>query len=150
MSEPRPPRRLGPRDSKVTSRMMAAVRGKDSKAELALRRALHARGLRYRLHARDVPGHPDLVIRSRRLAVFVDGDMWHGNEHHRRGLPSLADLFPTRTDWWVAKIERNMQRDREVNARLAADGWTVIRIWESDVLADPAKAAGRVLDALRR
>ena len=150
MSEPRPPRRLGPRDSKVTSRMMAAVRSKDSKGELALRRALHARGLRYRLHARDVPGRPDLVIRSRRLAVFVDGDMWHGNEHHRRSLSSLADLFPTRTDWWVAKIERNMQRDREVNARLAADGWTVIRIWESEVLADPAKAADRVLDVLRR
>jgi DNA mismatch endonuclease (patch repair protein) len=128
--------------------MMAAVRSKDSKAELALRRALHARGLRYRLHARDVAGRPDLVIRSRRLAVFVDGDMWHGNEHHRRGLSSLADLFPTRTDWWVAKIERNMQRDREVNARLAADGWTVIRIWESEVLADPAKAADRILDVL--
>ena len=130
--------------------MMAAVRSKDSKAELALRRELHARGMRYRLHARDVPGRPDLVIRSRRLAVFVDGDMWHGNEHHRRGMTSIAELFPTRTDWWVAKIERNMQRDQEVNGQLAADGWTVIRIWESEVLADPAKAADRVLDALRR
>ena len=130
--------------------MMAAVRSKDSKAELALRRELHARGMRYRLHARDVPGRPDLVIRSRRLAVFVDGDMWHGNEHRRRGMTSMAELFPTRTDWWVAKIERNMQRDQEVNEQLAADGWTVIRIWESEVLADPAKAADRVLDALRR
>jgi len=130
--------------------MMAAVRNKDSKAELALRRELHARGMRYRLHARDVPGRPDLVIRSRRLAVFVDGDMWHGNEHRRRGMTSMAELFPTRTDWWVAKIERNMQRDQEVNEQLAADGWTVIRIWESEVLADPAKAADRVLDALRR
>jgi len=130
--------------------MMAAVRNKDSKAELALRRELHARGMRYRLHARDVPGRPDLVIRSRRFAVFVDGDMWHGNEHRRRGMTSMAELFPTRTDWWVAKIERNMQRDQEVNEQLAADGWTVIRIWESEVLADPAKAADRVLDALRR
>jgi len=130
--------------------MMAAVRSKDSKAELALRRELHARGMRYRLHARDVPGRPDLVIRSRRFAVFVDGDMWHGNEHRRRGMTSMAELFPTRTDWWVAKIERNMQRDQEVNEQLAADGWTVIRIWESEVLADPAKAADRVLDALRR
>jgi DNA mismatch endonuclease (patch repair protein) len=129
--------------------MMAAVRNKDSKAELALRRALHARGLRYRLHARDVPGHPDLVIRSRRLAVFVDGDMWHGNEHHRRSLSSLAELFPTRTDWWVAKIERNMQRDREVNARLGTAGWTVVRIWESDVLRDPEQAADTVMQAIR-
>jgi DNA mismatch endonuclease (patch repair protein) len=149
MSDPRPPRRLGPRDSKVTSRMMAAVRSKDSKAELALRRALHARGLRYRLHVRDIPGCPDLVIKSRRLAVFVDGDMWHGNEHYRRGLSSLADLFPTRTDWWVAKIERNMQRDREVNARLATAGWTVVRIWESDVLSDSERAADTVMQAIR-
>lgn len=149
MSEPRPTRRLGPRDSRVTSRMMAAVRNKDSKAELALRRALHARGLRYRLHARDVPGHPDLVIRSRRLAVFVDGDMWHGNEHKRRGLSCLADLFPTRTEWWIQKIERNMRRDQEVNEQLAAAGWTIVRIWESKVLEDPQKAADRVLDALR-
>lgn len=148
MTETQRPRRLGPRDSELTSRMMAAVRSKDSKAELALRRALHARGMRYRLHARDVTGHPDLVIRSRRLAVFVDGDMWHGNEHRRRGLASLADLFPTRTDWWVAKIERNMQRDQEVNARLAADGWRVVRLWESEVLSDPQRAADRVLMAM--
>src|ERR1022692_2250102 len=127
MTDPRRPRRLGPRDPELTSRMMAAVRNKDSRAELALRRALHARGMRYRLHARDVIGNPDLVIRSRRLAVFVDGDMWHGNEHRRRGLASLADLFPTRTDWWVTKIERNMQRDQEVNAQLGADGWTIVR-----------------------
>jgi DNA mismatch endonuclease, patch repair protein len=129
--------------------MMAAVRSKDSKAELALRRALHARGLRYRLHARDVIGHPDVVIRSRRLAVFVDGDMWHGNEHKRRGLSCLADLFPTRTEWWVDKIERNMRRDQEVSEQLAAAGWAVVRIWESEVLEDPQKAADRVLDALR-
>lgn len=130
--------------------MMAAVRSKDSKAELALRRALHARGLRYRLHARDVTGHPDLVIRSRRLAVFVDGDMWHGNEHRRRGLANVADLFPTRTEWWVAKIERNIRRDQQVNAELTAQGWAVVRIWESDILRDPQQAADKVLAALNR
>lgn len=146
----RPPRRLGPRDREVTSRMMAAVKNKDSKAELALRHTLHARGLRYRLHARDVTGRPDIVIRSRRLAIFVDGDMWHGNEHKRRGLSSLADLFPTRTEWWVDKIERNIRRDQQVNEQLAADGWTVIRIWESEILEDPQKAADRVFDALAR
>ncbi len=129
---------------------MAAVRGKDSKAELALRRVLHARGLRYRLHARDVFGHPDLVIRSRKLAVFVDGDMWHGNEHRRRGLASLADLFPTRTEWWVAKIERNIQRDQEVSEHLRADGWTVVRVWESEVTENPQTAADKVFAALER
>lgn len=125
---------------------MSAVRSKDSKAEMALRRTLHARGMRYRLHAPDVIGRPDIVIRSRRLAVFVDGDMWHGNEHKRRGLSCLADLFPTRTEWWASKIERNMMRDREVTEQLTAAGWTVVRIWESEVLEDPDRAADRVAD----
>jgi DNA mismatch endonuclease, patch repair protein len=139
--------RRTPRDPAVTSRMMARVRSKDSKAELALRRALHARGFRYRLHGKEILGRPDIVNRSRRLAIFVDGDMWHGNEHHRRGLASLAELFPTRTQWWVAKIEANMRRDREVTTTLREQGWTVIRLWASDILADPEDAAQRVLDA---
>lgn len=126
---------------------MARVRHKDSRAELALRRALHAAGLRYRLHAPDVLGRPDLVIRSRRLAVFVDGDLWHGNpdEVRRRGRTSLAELFPTRTEWWVAKIERTAQRDREVTEGLRSQGWRVVRLWEHDVLRDPEGCARTVL-----
>lgn len=145
------PRRLGPRDPAVTSRMMARVRHKNTKAELALRRALHARGLRYRLHPRDVPGRPDLAIKTRRLAVFVDGDLWHGNpdEPRRRGRDSFADLFPTRTQWWVDKISGNVQRDQRITAQLTSDGWRVVRLWESTVLADPDNAAQRVLEALR-
>ncbi len=140
-------RRLGPRDPAVTSRMMSAVRGKDTKPELALRRALHARGARYRLHPKDVFGRPDIVVRSRRLAVFVDGDLWHGNpaEWQRRRRESLADLFPTRTEWWVDKITKTVERDREVDRRLAQLGWIVVRIWENDVLRDPEAAADRVL-----
>ncbi len=143
----RPQRRLGPRDPAVTSRIMGRVHAKDSKAELALRRALHQAGLRYRLHARDVLGRPDLVIRSRHLAVFVDGDLWHGNpdEARRRGRDSLADLFPTRTEWWMTKIARNVERDRAVTEALTEAGWTVVRLWESEVLADPHEAARRVL-----
>lgn len=157
MPSPIPPseRRLGPRDPAVTSRMMARVRHKDSRAELALRRALHASGVRYRLHAPDVPGRPDIVIRARRLAVFVDGDLWHGNpeEVRRRGRHSLAELFPSRTDWWVAKIERTVARDREVTETLRSRGWTVLRLWEHDVLRDPEAAAAAVrarLPARRR
>jgi DNA mismatch endonuclease, patch repair protein len=139
-----------PRDPAVTSRMMRAVKSQGSRAEMALRRELHRRGHRYRLHARDVDGTPDIVWRGRKIAVFVDGDMWHGNEHRRRGLERLEDLFPNRTEWWVAKIKRNMERDREVTAALEAAGWTVVRIWESEVLDDPASAADRVADALRQ
>ena len=130
---------------------MSKVRSKDSKAELALRRVLHAHGVRYRLHARDLVGCPDLVNRSRKVAVFVDGDMWHGNpaEVVRRGRSSLAELFPTRTDWWVAKIERTMRRDEYVTAALTDAGYRVIRLWEHDVLTDAEAAAAPVLQALR-
>jgi len=149
MSNPdrKPPRRLGPRDPAVTSLMMSAVRGRDTKPELALRRALHARGARYRLHPRDVLGHPDLVVRSRRIAVFVDGDLWHGNpeEWHRRGRADLADLFPTRTEWWVEKIAKNIERDRAVDRDLRQAGWRVVRIWASEVLRDPDAAADGIM-----
>jgi len=137
------------RDPAVTSRMMAAVKDKDSKAELALRRELHRRGLRYRLHARDVEGRPDLVVRSRRVAVFVDGDFWHGNAHRLRGLARMEDLFPNNTLWWMRKLTRNMERDREVTFALERTGWRVVRVWESDVLADPSAAADHVEEVLR-
>ena len=119
-------------------------------AELALRRELHARGLRYRLHARDIIGRPDVVVRKYRIAVFVDGDFWHGNAWKLRGLPSLEALFPTRTEWWVSKIRRNIARDREVTDTLRESGWNVIRVWESEILDDPAAAAERVIDEINR
>ena len=137
----------------LTRRVMQSNRARDTKPELALRRELHARGVRYRLHPGDVVGRPDIVLRGLRLAVFVDGDFWHGNRWRLRGLARLEDDFHNNRDFWVAKITRNVQRDREVNQRLADDGWTVLRVWESDVLRDVAAAADRVqeaIDAARR
>lgn len=140
-----------PRDPEVTRRIMSRIKSCDTKPELTLRRAVHAKGGRFRLRARDVPGRPDLVVRSRKVAVFVDGDLWHGNpeEWRRRGHEELAAMFPTRTEWWVNKIERNVTRDREVNRQLADQGWRVLRIWASDVLRDPDRAATRVLALLQ-
>lgn len=140
---------LKPREPAVTSRMMAAVRNKNSKAEVALRSALHARGLRFRLHARGMPGRPDIVLPRHRLAIFVDGDMWHGNAWRLRGLERLEDLFPTRTEWWAAKIRRTMQRDQHVTRLLESRGWKVIRIWESEVLKAPGDVANKVADQLQ-
>ncbi len=138
------------RDPKVTSRMMAAVRGKDSRAEMLLRSELHRRGVRYRLHAKDVMGRPDIVVRSRRVAVFVDGDFWHGNAHRLRGLDRMEDLFPNNREWWMKKLRRNMERDREVTVALQADGWRVVRVWESEILHGPKTAADAVEAALRK
>ena len=140
-----------PRDPATTSRVMRAVRSKNTRPELVLRRAVHARGGRFRLHAADVPGCPDMVVRSRKIAIFIDGDLWHGNpdEWKRRGRPDLASLFPTRTTWWVQKIERNMERDRAVNVELRERGWRVLRLWASDVLAHTTATAEQVLKVLR-
>lgn len=134
------------RNPAVTSKIMAAVKSKNSRPELALRRALHARGIRYRLHAADVMGRPDLVLRKYKIAIFVDGDLWHGNAWRSRGKPDLASLFPTRTEWWTSKIRANMARDRAVDAALTASGWHVIRIWESTIRLD-AEVAGELIAA---
>lgn len=128
---------------------MQSNRSRDTKPELLLRRELHRRGVRYRLHATDVCGRPDLVIRTLRVAVFVDGDFWHGNRWRLRGLARLEDDFHNNRDFWVAKIRRNVQRDREVNERLAEEGWTVVRVWENEILADVGRVADRVQEAIR-
>lgn len=128
---------------------MQGNRATNTLPELILRRALHSRGIRYRVHAPEVPGKPDVVIRKYRLAVFVDGDFWHDNRWRVRGLPRLEDDFKTNRDFWVAKIRRNMERDQDVTARLREAGWTVVRLWESDIKADPHAAASTVVEALR-
>lgn len=138
------------RDRATTSRMMSKVKSKDSKAELTIRRLLHARGLRYRLHYNKAYGRPDIAFIKRRIAVFIDGDFWHGNAWRLRGLPSLAAQFPNRTGWWVAKLERNIQRDIEVNERLSLEGWTVLRFWESDVTANAEEVVERIVEAVQR
>lgn len=126
---------------------MASVKGRNTRPELALRRALHARGLRYRVHPGDVPGKPDLVNRSRKIAIFLDGDFWHGNpeDWKRRGFSSMEAQFRTgNRDRWTAKLRRNIERDREVTERLTAEGWIVIRVWESEVKADLEAAVDRI------
>jgi DNA mismatch endonuclease (patch repair protein) len=135
------------RDGQTTSRIMRAVRHRNSTAEMAIRRRLWVNGIRYRLNVR-LPGKPDLVFPGKRTVVFIDGDLWHGNSWRVRGLPNLEAQFPNRTDWWVKKIRRNIQRDQEVGEQLAGAGWTVLRYWESEVLADANAIARRIAFAV--
>lgn len=121
----------------TTSIRMSRQRRRDTAAEIALRRILHARGLRYRVDAA-LPGLPrrraDLVFPRQKLAVFVDGCFWHGCPVHGTAPKSNAD-------WWAAKLARNVERDRETDAHLARAKWHVIRIWEHE---NPSCAADRV------
>lgn len=138
------------RNPDVTSHIMSFVRSGDTEAELRLRRALFARGLRYRIHYGKLIGKPDIVFPRARLVVFVDGDFWHGNAWRLRGMSSFEEQFHfrSRPEWWEAKIRRNMERDREVNEQLEALGWRVVRLWESEVQKSLDACVKRVEEAL--
>lgn len=116
------------------SERMSRIRGRDTAPELALRRALHGLGLRYRLHSAKLPGRPDIVFPSRRAAVFVHGCFWH-----RHGNCRIATSPKSNTPFWEAKFERNVERDLQNGERLRELGWTVIVAWECE-LSVPAKA----------
>lgn len=131
---------------------MRQVRSRDTTPEMSLRRAVWAEGLRYRLHAKRLPGSPDMVFSSARVVVFVDGDFWHGNQWRLRGLSSLEDQFlgtPNAKTYWLPKIRRNMERDADANRRLRDMGWKVIRCWESKIKKNVNACASRVARAVR-
>lgn len=114
--------RLSP---EARSAAMRAVKGRDTKPEMTVRRMLHGMGYRYRVQARGVPGRPDLAFTRRRRAVFVHGCFWHGHD-----CPRGVRVPKTNADFWRAKIARNRARDAEVAAKLAAIGWNALTIWE--------------------
>ena len=125
---------------------MAAIRSKDTKPEMIVRRGLWKRGFRYRLNHKRLPGHPDLVLRKYRTCIFVNGCFWHGHgvmESPVQGSGFLVQgsacckIPKTNREFWVAKIKRNKERDREEQRKLAAMGWHCITIWECEL--KPAK-----------
>ena len=127
-SRPKTGRRTAPparRRPLTRSETMARVKGKNTKPEVALRRALHSRGFRFRLHRADLPGRPDLTLRRWNAVIFVDGCFWHGHA----GCPNFR-MPKSNVDFWRAKITRNIERDGCSRAALAAAGWRVLTVWE--------------------
>ena len=120
------------------SKVMAAVRQRDTAPEMFVRRMLHGMGYRYRLHRRDLPGSPDLVFPSRKKVVFVHGCFWHGHTCHRGALPK------TRIEFWRTKIHNNKKRDVRILARLQKIGWQAITVWQCE-LADRATLKHRLV-----
>ena len=114
--------------SAVRSRIMRSVSTKNSGPEMRVRRALHAAGFRFRLHDKRLPGTPDIVLKSRRIAIFVHGCFWHRHEGCR-----YASAPKTRQQFWSAKFARNVARDAENKRDLEALGWRVIEVWECEV-----------------
>lgn len=107
---------------------MKQIKSKDSKIELILRKELWHRGLRYRKNVKGIIGKPDIVFTGKKVAVFCDSEFWHGYDWENR-----KKDFKTHQEFWIPKIERNMQRDNEVNQLLRDSGWTVIRFWGKEI-----------------
>jgi len=118
------------------SSVMRRVKGKDTSPELAVRKALTALGARYRLHRKDLPGKPDIVLPGRRLAIFVHGCFWHGHDCARG-----ARVPKQNRDYWVGKVARNRTRDTANREKLEAQGWRVETIWECELKAPSALSA---------
>ena len=136
---------LRPSSAKA-SKAAAGNRSHNTKCEIVLRSALWRRGLRFRKNVQDLPGKPDVVFPRARVVVFCDGDFWHGRNLAER-LKKLRNVH--NSDYWMAKIKANVERDRRHDSQLKAMGWTVFRVWESDVLADPVGVAGNVEEVVQ-
>ena len=115
---------------------MKAIKNKDSKIELLLRQELWRRNLRYRKNVKTIYGHPDIAFIGKRIAVFCDSEFWHGYNWDEQ-----QKTIHTRREFWIPKIERNIQRDKEVTERLTTDGWIVLRFWGEEIQMDVTKCA---------
>jgi DNA mismatch endonuclease (patch repair protein) len=119
---------------------MSRIRSKNTQVELRIRKALHRKGWRYRVHPPRVPGKPDVVFSSRKVAIFIDGDFWHGWK--------FTEWRDKLAPYWRTKIEKNMQRDEVTRSLLEAEGWLVVRIWEHEIKKDLASCVSHVEEIL--
>ena len=123
---------------------MQSNKSTGTKPELALAKAMWALGLRYRKNSGSIFGKPDFSFKKYKVAVFVDGEFWHGKDWEQR----KAEIKGNR-EFWIAKIERNIRRDMEVTGRLKAEGWTVLRFWSNDVVKNAGCHAEKVKEIIQ-
>ena len=124
---------------------MKAVKCKGSKIEVMLMKELWSRGLRYRKNVKTVFGKPDIAFIGKKVAVFCDSEFWHGYNWEER-----KHDFKSHQEFWIPKIERNMERDKDVTAALEADGWTVLRFWGRNIKKNLSECADTIEKAVRR
>lgn len=122
---------------------MSRIRSKDTKPELLIRKALFAKGFRYRLHQKNLPGRPDLVFSKYKAVIFINGCFWHYHGCHLSKLPS------TRRDWWKSKLEGNRSRDQNNREKLLASGWKILIVWEC-VLHGKNKVSASVISKIEK
>ncbi|WP_425640245.1 very short patch repair endonuclease [Algoriphagus yeomjeoni] len=129
--------------TKARSFNMSKIRGKNTKPEKLLKKALWHAGIRYKSPKIPLPGKPDISLKKYKLVIFVDGTFWHGyNWEHRK------ETIKSNREFWIAKIERNMERDREINAYYKSKGWTVLRFWDFEVKGELGVSIKKVVDVI--
>ena len=122
---------------------MQAIKSKDTEIELLLRKELWSRGFRYRKNYKKLIGKPDIVFTKYKIAIFCDSEFWHGKNYHES-----TDRIGTNSDYWKQIIKRNIERDKEVNGRLLAEGWTVIRFWEKEIRKETDSCVEKIISVI--
>lgn len=132
------------------SDIMRKVRSANTAPEVVYRKRLWAKGVRYVLHHKNLPGKPDLVLPAKRMAIFIDGDFWHGDQWRKRKLATLEAQFAKTESkkYWLKKIRTNMSRDAVVTAKLVGRGWKVMRIWETEISKDLEGCVSMTVNAM--
>jgi DNA mismatch endonuclease (patch repair protein) len=125
------------------SKLMSKIKGKDTKPEILFRKELWKAGLRYRKHNKNLPGNPDIVNKKLKLIIFIDGEFWHGYNWEEK-----KKKLKTNREFWIPKIERNMQRDNENNIKLESMGYKVFRFWEHEIKKDFQKCVELIFSYL--
>jgi DNA mismatch endonuclease (patch repair protein) len=125
------------------SQIMSKIRSKDTKPEMVLRRLLWQLNIRYRIHNKKLPGKPDISISKYKLAVFIDGEFWHGKDWQTK-----KDTIKSNREYWIPKIEKNMARDYINNKAYEKMGWRILRFWDKDVQKNPGKCLKAIIDIL--
>ena len=123
---------------------MSCIRCKDTEIEVKLRKELWSRGLRYRKNVKNIPGKPDIAFRGKKVAVFCDSEFWHGYDWEHR-----KNDIKTRREFWIPKIERNIERDQEVNQMLEDQGWIVLRFWGKQIQKNLSECADIIESTVR-
>lgn len=136
------------RDPKITHKIMSSIKSKDTKPEIILRKALWAKNYRCRVNYKELPGKPDIVFTKYKIAIFCDGDFWHGHNWAVRGMVSLEQELEGYSEYWRNKICKNIQRDEEITKKLYADRWYVLRFWESDIRSNTEECVRTIEQAI--
>jgi DNA mismatch endonuclease (patch repair protein) len=126
------------------SELMGKIKSQDTKPELKLKKALWNLGFRYRKNVKKLPGNPDIVFNKVKLAIFVDGEFWHGYKWEEK-----KNKIKTNRDFWIPKIDRNIQRDKKNNQMLTESGWYVMRFWEHEIKSDLEYCINKIINYLQ-